>query len=445
MVGLQSEYGSNLVESEYMDMGGQAQEPPLAAPMEKAKPEESFPIINESRAQFVYEKEKLEHLGRGSFGDVWRAYDKTLKKDVAVKLLYTKERGFWVYANWDRASRDAMLEAELQRNKYECDLVKDMLQDARKDPKGASRICGCYREHVSDAEDKPHRPVFLVQELCGTSLQKYYFDNKKMSRSEQVAEARSLTAQMLEGVRFLNSLETPVVHHDLKPDNVNVMEDGAVKIIDWGGMVKGTKENMYKGTAFTKGYAPPEALSYEVSFYVSDDNKAHSYDTYAVALMYLDMLKPTDDYIRDRFYYRPLQQPFINQLIEKANGPQALKDLHKDIAVIEAALAPEAKNRPEPGYLRDLMRKTLGVHTPDVEEPPEVKCFQQNAEVEYWSVSHAKWVPCAVSSSTVNKEGKCIYDLVSLDKTYVVKKGAGMRMANAEWLRMANATEKPRH
>eukprot|EP00929_Paragymnodinium_shiwhaense_P109283 TRINITY_DN75682_c0_g1_i1.p1 TRINITY_DN75682_c0_g1~~TRINITY_DN75682_c0_g1_i1.p1 ORF type:complete len:734 (+),score=188.23 TRINITY_DN75682_c0_g1_i1:89-2203(+) len=394
-----------------------------------ARPEKSFPGIKANRSDFLYEEDKLDHLGRGSFGDVWKAYDQELKKFVAVKILYTKDsRGQLVYANWNRAERDRDLHAELERNKHECDIVKDMFQQADKDPKGASRICGCYSEHVSDAT--PLRPVFLVQELCGSSLTKYFFKTSRSS-SERLKEARSITAQMLEGLRFLAALDTPLVHHDIKPDNVNVLSDGAVKIIDWGAMAKGLRSNMGGGAAWTPAYAPPEALKSMVSFYVTVDGKAHSYDMYAAGLMYLDMLTHPMP-LSNRQMYMPLQQPFLDSLVSTARGMSATTTLRDDLSVLEVMLAPEPSKRPLPGDLRNWMRKNMGVKTPEVEKPAAIKCFQTGTHAEYWSTHFQKWIAVVIGKEYV-KDGKCVYDLLDEDKQYQVKaeaSGERMRLKN---------------
>eukprot|EP00929_Paragymnodinium_shiwhaense_P047640 TRINITY_DN24156_c0_g1_i1.p1 TRINITY_DN24156_c0_g1~~TRINITY_DN24156_c0_g1_i1.p1 ORF type:complete len:763 (-),score=166.00 TRINITY_DN24156_c0_g1_i1:195-2483(-) len=395
-----------------------------------ARPKQSFPDIDAKRAEFNTVSPS-DHLGTGSFGDVWKAYDKELKKEVAVKILYTKDSmGQLVYANWQRAASDPQLKAELDRNKFECDIVKNMFQESDKDPTGASRICGCYREHVSDAEDKPLRPVFLVQEMCGSSLTKYFFKTHR-SQSKQLTLARQLTAQMLEGIRFLSKLDTPIVHHDMKPDNVNVMADGAVKIIDWGAMAKGLRTNMGGGAAWTPAYAPPEALNGQVSFYVDLKGKAHSYDLYAIGLMYLDMLTPQLQ-ISQRQMYKPLQQPFINNLISSARGSYALTELALDISVLEVALKPEPVQRPTPEVLRKWMGDEMSVSTPHVEEEIATQCFQKGTDCEYYSVTNKAWIPVRIGKETP-KGKQCIYDLVDPVTGGLVKSDAA-----GEKLRLKN-------
>ncbi len=142
--------------------------------------------------------EILEPLGAGGMGEVYRARDKTLKRDVAIKVL-PEELG----ADPDRLARlrrEAHLLAALNH----------------------ANIATIHS--LEEAEGTR----FLVLELVqGESLEQQLASGplpveKALDVCKQVAEA--LEAAHGEGI----------IHRDLKPANVLVTPDGKAKVIDFG-------------------------------------------------------------------------------------------------------------------------------------------------------------------------------------------------------------------
>ena len=145
------------------------------------------------------------------------------------------------------------------------------------------------------------RAVFLVQENCGPSLKSYYWK----TLSARFEEARTLTRQMLEGLSLFMTFNPPLIHHDLKPANVCVSATG-IKIIDFGAVVLGTPTAQREPAFATPLYQPSEAGSYR-----SFDFPVHSYDVYAVGLIYMQMLCPT---LQDSDWYS--QKTYLGQKAE---------------------------------------------------------------------------------------------------------------------------------
>ncbi len=137
-------------------------------------------------------------LGKGGMGEVYRATDTTLNRDVAVKVLPTE-----FSHNVERVARferEATTLAKLQH----------------------TNIATVYGFEV----DEDRR--FLVMELVeGEELA------ERLDRGPiPVEEAIGLAAQIAEGLEVAHGMG--IVHRDLKPANIKITPTGDVKILDFG-------------------------------------------------------------------------------------------------------------------------------------------------------------------------------------------------------------------
>ena len=72
-----------------------------------------------------------------------------------------------------------------------------------------------------------------IMEFCeGQDLDHYLKEHKMISEKE----ARSIAMQMVSALKYLNHMEKPVIHYDLKPGNILLCQDslGNIKITDFG-------------------------------------------------------------------------------------------------------------------------------------------------------------------------------------------------------------------
>jgi len=140
----------------------------------------------------------LEKIGQGGMGEVYRAEDTNLSRDVAIKVLpeqFTKDP-----QRLARFEREAKLLASLNH----------------------PNIAAIHSfEHADDVH-------FLVLELVpGETLQ------ERVAKGPlPVEEALEVCRQIAEGVEAAH--EKGVIHRDLKPANVKVTPEGKVKILDFG-------------------------------------------------------------------------------------------------------------------------------------------------------------------------------------------------------------------
>jgi Tol biopolymer transport system component len=137
-------------------------------------------------------------LGAGGMGEVYRATDSTLKRQVAVKILPPG-----MAADPDRLAR-------FQR---EAEVLASL---------NHPHIAAVYGlEHASETKA-------LVMELVeGPTLA------ERIERGAiPVDEALSIARQIAEGVEAAHA--QGIIHRDLKPANIKVREDGTVKVLDFG-------------------------------------------------------------------------------------------------------------------------------------------------------------------------------------------------------------------
>ena len=153
-------------------------------------------LLNAGHRLGVYEI--TTHLGSGGMGEVYRARDTRLQRDVAIKVLpdlFTQDPG-----RLARFEREAQMLASLNH----------------------PHIAGIYG--VEDAG--PVRG--LVLELVEGSTLAEHIARGPLA----VPEALAIAAQIADALEAAHS--AGIVHRDLKPANIKVRPDGSVKVLDFG-------------------------------------------------------------------------------------------------------------------------------------------------------------------------------------------------------------------
>lgn len=181
----------------------------------------------------------VSKIGEGGMGEVWRARDPKLGRDVAIKVLPAS-----LSADKDRLAR---FEQEAQA------------AGALNHP----NILSIYHIGTHDAA-----PYIVSELLEGETLRERMAGGALPQR-----KAVDYALQMAKGLAAAH--EKGIVHRDIKPDNIFITDDGRVKILDFGlakltAPVDGTqpqtevptrKVNTDPGTVMgTMGYMSPEQL-----------------------------------------------------------------------------------------------------------------------------------------------------------------------------------------
>jgi hypothetical protein len=171
-------------------------------------------------------------IGSGGMGEVFRATDPRLGRDVAIKFLRAG------------AERDP-----------------ERLRRFENEARAAAQLNHPNILAVLDVGTHAGAPYLVTELLEGETLR------ERLARAVTAAQARELALQIANGLRAAHA--HAIVHRDLKPENVFVTSDGRVKILDFGiarfaesgesGPVKATQTAT--GTLLgTAGYMAPEQV-----------------------------------------------------------------------------------------------------------------------------------------------------------------------------------------
>ena len=149
-------------------------------------------------AQSLLHYRLIEKIGEGGMGEVWRAADTTLDRDVAIKVLP------------DALNQDAERLARFER---EAKLLASL---------NHPNIAGIYGIHEAGGVR------FLAMELVpGEDL------SERLQRGAlPLEEARQVARQIAEALEIAH--DQGIIHRDLKPANVRLTPDGTVKVLDFG-------------------------------------------------------------------------------------------------------------------------------------------------------------------------------------------------------------------
>ncbi|AFY68916.1 serine/threonine protein kinase [Thalassoporum mexicanum PCC 7367] len=178
-------------------------------------------------------------LGEGGSGSTYQARDLSNNRLVAIKVV-----SLVMAENWktlELFEREAKVLANLDHP-----LIPNYIDYFQVDTEGDRRF-------------------YLVQELApGRSLATLV--EKEGKRNE--AEAKDIALQVLYILDYLHKLTPPVIHRDIKPQNIIRHDDGKVYLVDFGAVQDVYRNTLTRGGTFvgTYGYMPPEQFRGHIAF-----------------------------------------------------------------------------------------------------------------------------------------------------------------------------------
>jgi len=203
-----------------------------------------------SRGSTIGPYELLAHIGAGGMGDVWRARDKRIGRDVAIKVLPD------LYAPGDERVKRFELEARAA---------------------GALNHPGLVT--IFDVGTIEGAPYIVMELREGETLRDALGDGK----ATRLPLRRTIDYAIQLASALAVAHEKGIIHRDLKPENVFITVEGRVKILDFGlakltddakypdGRVRSDRHLTSIGMVVgTPGYMAPEQVSAKPLDYRTD-------------------------------------------------------------------------------------------------------------------------------------------------------------------------------
>ncbi len=176
-------------------------------------------------------------VGQGGMGVVYKAYDVATKRHVALKSM----RGRLSPAALELFSKEWSVLAHLSHPN-----IVDVLDTGEFE------------------QDNERRPFFVMPFLPGATLEQLMQSASTRLTLERIV---GIVSQACRGLQAAH--EQGVIHRDLKPSNIFVMDDDAVKIIDFG-IVHLVGADSAKGLKGTLHYMSPEQVDMKPTSPASD-------------------------------------------------------------------------------------------------------------------------------------------------------------------------------
>ena len=151
----------------------------------------------------------LERVGKGGMGVLYRGFDPVLDREVAIKLMLT----------------DFTDDTEQMRPRF--------YREAR----AAAKLNHRNIVTIFEFAEESNVPYIVMEFLRGTPLGARMNGQPPLSLDDKL----NIVAQLCDGLAYAH--DQGVVHRDVKPDNVFILEDGSIKLLDFG-IAKLTSSNL---------------------------------------------------------------------------------------------------------------------------------------------------------------------------------------------------------
>ena len=179
----------------------------------------------------------IDFLGAGLGGETYKALDLNNKQLVALKVLSLQQVSNW--KTLELFEREANILAQLKHHAIPVYL-------------------NCFQ--IDNTQDKRW---YLVQEfVSGQSLSTLVDDGWRTTEAEVI----DIATQILKILVYLHNLKPPVIHRDIKPQNIVRQSDGKIYLVDFGAVTDIYRQTLIGSSTIvgTYGYMPPEQFRGQV-------------------------------------------------------------------------------------------------------------------------------------------------------------------------------------
>lgn len=163
-----------------------------------------------------------EKIGSGGSGIIYKAYHIRLKKDIVIKQIKSELRG-------------------KINERSEVDILKNLKH---------MYLPQVY-DFITDDDD-----IYTVMDyISGSSLLDELKKRKRFPQKKVIKWGK----QLCEALSYLHSRATPIIHSDIKPDNIMLTPEDNICLIDFNVSLLFSHDVNVVG--FSEGYSPPEQVS----------------------------------------------------------------------------------------------------------------------------------------------------------------------------------------
>ncbi|MFF4353718.1 protein kinase [Streptomyces sp. NPDC001530] len=364
--------------------------------------------------------ELIELLGSGGMGEVWRARDEELDREVAVKILLP--------ARGDGSDRGEAL-ARFRR-------------EARVAAALDSPHIVAVHDHGTDG-DSPYLVMALVE---GRTLEEILRESGRVP----VRDALRWTADVCRGLGAAHA--AGVVHRDIKPANIMVTGEGdasVAKIVDFG-IAKFTEFRATDPRLTHTGQLPFGSVQYMAPERFHQRRGDGRTDLYAVGCVLYELLVGRPPFVGDaagimynHLHDEPLRPsrarteltPAIDRLVLDlmAKDPDDRPaDAHAALARIEAAAQPPAPPAPDPAPpapVPPVVREA----TPADAKPPAPVPQPVAKEVSKEDAKQSPWIPASPAPSTPRRPRRTpVLATVAALLALGIPTGIGLSMSSSD-------------
>ncbi len=238
-------------------------------------------------------------LGQGGMGMVYRALDPVIDREVAVKVI-----------------QERALSPAVKARFY-------------KEAQSAGRLSHEHIMTLYDVGEEEGAPYLVMELLSGTDLRHLLQEETPLP----LAEKLSIALQICRGLHYAHTRR--VIHRDIKPENIRVLEDGRVKIMDFG-LARIESDPLTHTCMGTPRYMSPEQ--------VRGEPVDHRTDIFSFGVLFYELLSGTNPFSGERV------TSIIYKILNKDPEPVPVEDgiLVKDLQrIVSRCIEKEADRRYE--------------------------------------------------------------------------------------------------